>query len=68
MVKMIFHLMALEEGLKNMHYYLEHLDGEFPGLKNDPMMINLMDRLRIMEETLHETLTQWPQLGLDLTG
>lgn len=65
MLKMILNLMALEEGLKNVHHYLDHLAGNIPGFENDPVVINLRDRLQIMEFRLHEALSQWPQLGMD---
>jgi len=66
MVKMILNLMALEEGLKNIHHYIDHLVGRFPGVENDPAVINLCDRLKTMEIRLHEVISQWPQLGLDI--
>ena len=65
MVTMIFNLMALEEGLQNLHHYLDHLDGKLPVFKNDPTIITLMDRLHHLEKNLHEALTHWPQMGLD---
>lgn len=58
MVKMVFNLLALEEGVQNIHHYLDHLSGKLPGFKNDPTVINLRDRLQRLERTLHETLTQ----------
>ncbi len=63
MVNMILNLMALEEDLKDIHHYMDRLAGKFPGVENDPTIINLCDRLKIMEVRLHEALSQWPQLG-----
>ena len=68
LVKMILNLLALEEGLQNIHYSLDHLSGQVPGFKHDPQIINLKDRLQIMEQTLNATLTQWLQLGLGARG
>lgn len=65
MVKMILNLMALEEGLNNINHYMDHLGGKFPEFGNDPLVANIKDRLQIMEVRLQETISQWPQLGVD---
>ncbi|MFZ5452875.1 MAG: hypothetical protein ACOZF2_13545 [Thermodesulfobacteriota bacterium] len=67
MVKMMLNLLTLEDGLQNLHHCLDHLAGKHPGFENDPTILNLRDRLQILEQTLIEALIRWPQLGLDLT-
>ncbi len=64
MVRMILNLMTLEEDLKNIHLYMDHLARNISGFDNDPAATNLRDRLKIMEIHLNEAISEWPQLGL----
>jgi hypothetical protein len=67
MVKMIINLVTLEEDLKNMHHYVDHLAQEVPGLQGNPTVADLKDRLNNVEIRVHEAIRQWPQLGMDIT-
>jgi hypothetical protein len=68
MVKMIINLVSLEEDLKNIQHYVDHLTQEVPGLHDNPTVADLKDRLSDVEIRLHEAIRQWPQLGMDITG
>ncbi|MBM4294838.1 MAG: hypothetical protein FJ126_08055 [Deltaproteobacteria bacterium] len=67
MVRMIINLVTLEEDLKNIHHYVDHLAPEVPGRHDNPAVADLKDRLNNMEIRLHEAIRQWPQLGMDIT-
>jgi len=66
MLTMIVNLMVLEEEIKNAKIYLDHLASDFQEFNENPVALNLRDRLRIMEIHLHEALNQWPQLGMEI--
>jgi hypothetical protein len=65
---MIINLVTLEEDLKNIHHYVDHLAQEVPGLHDNPAVGALRDCLNNVEMRLNETIRQWPQLGMDITG
>jgi hypothetical protein len=65
MVRMIVNLMTLEQDIKNVHHYLDHLAGNLPGFVEEPAAVNLRDRVQIMEVRVQEALSQWPHLGMD---
>lgn len=66
MVKMIINLVTLEEDLKNIHHYVDHLAQEVPGLQSNPTLAGIKDRLHVVEIRLNEAIRQWPQLGMDI--
>lgn len=68
MVRMIINLVTLEEDLKNIHHYVDHLAQEVPGLHDNPAVAGLKDRLNNVEIRLHEAIRQWPQLGMHIFG
>jgi len=68
MVRMIVNLVTLEEDLKNIHHYVDHLVQEVPGLHDNLTVAVLKDRLNDVEIRLHEAIRQWPQLETDITG
>jgi len=67
MVRMIVNLVTLEEDLKNIHQYVDHLAQEVPGLHDNPTLADLKDHLNNVKIRLHEAIRQWPQLGMDTT-
>ncbi|MFA4902431.1 MAG: hypothetical protein WC600_06760 [Desulfobaccales bacterium] len=68
MVKMIINLVTLEDDLKNIHHYVDHLAQEVPGLHDNPTVADLKDHLNNVEIRLHEAIRQWPQLEMDIFG
>jgi len=67
MVRVIINLVALEEDLKNIHHYVDHLAQEVPGMHGNPTVGEIKNRLNDVGIRLHEAIRQWPQLGMDIT-
>jgi|GEM_PF-4634890 len=65
MVKMALTLLALEQEIKDLQDYLDHLGRDFQGVNENPVTRHLRDRLHLMDAHLRTVLTEWPHLGLD---
>jgi hypothetical protein len=67
MVKMILNLLAVEQDIKKIHDYVDHMAGEFQGFDDNPVVITLRNHLKNLAVRHREAITQWPQLGADPT-
>jgi hypothetical protein len=67
MVKMILIMLAMEQDIKKILDYVDHIAGEFQGFDGNPVVITLRNHLENLAIRHQEAINQWSQLGADRT-
>ncbi len=63
MVKMVFHLFAMEQDINQVHQLVNHIASDFQGFDDNPAVISLRSLLEDLQRRQQEAIDLWPQLG-----